>query len=141
MILSKSARYALVAAIEMAAAVEEHPVTVTQVARSGGIPPAVLAKVFQQLVRAGIAVGSRGAGGGYRLAKRPSEVSVLDVIRVFEPVPRAARRGRAAPRVDTRLERLFAEVDEIVRSTYASVTLETLSRVGKAQNVAVRRIF
>ena len=40
-----------------------------------GVPPGALAKVFQNLVRAGIAVGVRGVGGGYVLAKPASAIS------------------------------------------------------------------
>jgi Rrf2 family protein len=132
--LSKSARYALYAALEMALAGDE-PVTVSSVAGRHAIPTTALAKVFQQLVRAGLATSARGVGGGYRLGRPPSEVSVLEVIAVFDP-PRAPGQdlltGRIAvareTSIDLGLRRLFDEVDELVRCTYASVSLETLAR-------------
>lgn len=141
MTLGKSARYALYAALEMAAA-GDRPVTVTQVAEPHGIPPTALAKVFQQLVRAGIAVGTRGVGGGYRLARPRSAITVLDIVSVFEPLrtpghdllgdPAAVSpRGgttRTPYHAQTRLRRLFDEVDEGIRATLASVTLDTLAR-------------
>jgi Rrf2 family protein len=85
------------------------------------------------LVRAGLAVGTRGIGGGYRLARPRSEITVLDVVSVFEPlrVPgHALLHARAnddagAPHTVT-LRRLFDEVDESTRATLASVTLDTL---------------
>jgi Rrf2 family protein len=143
MTLSKSARYALYAALEMARA-GEGLVTAAAVAARYGVPATAAAKVFQQLVRAGLAEGVRGVGGGYRLARPRSRVTVLDVLSVFEPdlrapagpmVVRATRerspRGGGAheqPPPDAALVRLFAEVDELVRCTFASVTLETLVR-------------
>lgn len=134
MTLSKFARYALYAAIEMARAGDE-TVTVAQVAGPHGIPPTALAKVFQQLVRARIAVGTRGAGGGYRLARPRSEITVLDVVSVFEPLRPPGRDllhthvdGKAATPQAASLQRLFDEVDEVTRATLASVTLETLVR-------------
>jgi Rrf2 family protein len=134
MTLSKFARYALYAAVDMALAGDE-PVTVGQVAGPHGIPPTALAKVFQQLVRAGLAVGTRGIGGGYRLARPRSEITVLDIVAIFEPLrdPGAdllhSRVSDKAfsPRTDA-LRRLFDEVDENLRATLASVTLETLVR-------------
>lgn len=133
MTISKSARYALHAALEMALAGEE-PVTAARVARRYGIPEAALAKVLQQLVRAGIALGTRGAAGGYRLAKRASAVSLLDVITAFEP-PHAPGRclgpqtpDGACALSDCGLRALFDEADELVRCTYASVSLATLAR-------------
>jgi Rrf2 family protein len=125
--LSRSTHYALAAALEMAAKDDER-VSVSRVAERNGIPETALAKVVQQLVRAGIAEGTRGVGGGYRLTRKPREISVLDVIRVFEPAesrtPRELREGFAF----ARLGPLFAEVDEMVQSTFESITLETLAR-------------
>ena len=125
--LSRSTHYALAAALEMAAN-DDEPVSVSRVAERNGIPETALAKVVQQLVRAGIAEGTRGAGGGYRLTRPASKISLLDVIRVFEPAesrnPRALREGFALGRLGP----LFAEVDEMVQSTFESITLETLAR-------------
>jgi len=125
--LSRSTHYALAATLEMAAR-DDEPVSVSRVAERNGIPETALAKVVQQLVRAGIAEGTRGVGGGYRLTRKPREISVLDVIRVFEPAesrtPRELREGFAF----ARLGPLFAEVDEMVQSTFESITLETLAR-------------
>lgn len=124
--LSRSTHYALAATLEMAAG-EDQPVSVSRVAERNGIPETALAKVVQQLVRAGIAEGTRGVGGGYRLTRKPREISLLDVIRVFEPAesrtPRELRDGFAFRRLDP----LFAEVDEMVQSTFESITLETLA--------------
>jgi Rrf2 family protein len=135
--LSRSTHYALAATLEMAA-VDDEPVSVSRVAARNGIPETALAKVVQQLVRAGIAEGTRGVGGGYRLTRKPREISLLDVIRVFEPAesrtPRELREGFAF----ARLGPLFAEVDEMVRSTFESITLETLAR-GPRLRAADRR--
>jgi Rrf2 family protein len=132
--LSKSTRYALYATMEMAGA-GERPVTAAQLVKRYRIPAGALAKVLQQLVRAGIAAGTRGIGGGYRLAKPPSQMTMLDVIRVFEP-PRAEgqcllaeRNGKPCDDFPAcRLRRIFDEVDEVARCTLQSVSLETLVR-------------
>jgi Rrf2 family protein len=44
------------------------------------LPPAYLAKHLQALSRAGIVESSLGPRGGYRLAKPPDQVSMLDVV-------------------------------------------------------------
>jgi DNA-binding IscR family transcriptional regulator len=77
-------------------------------------------------------------GGGYRLARPTSRITVLDVVTVFEP-PRApgdcllrAAPGDESPGADgCSLQDLFDEIDEMVRCTFASVTLETLVRRGR----------
>jgi Rrf2 family protein len=132
--MTKSSRYALYAAAEMAVS-GEAPTTVAAVSERYGIPEGALAKVFQQLVRAGIALGTRGIGGGYRLARPASKVTVLDVLHVFERRRDPGgcllhdRPGQACPKTSVcHLHWLFGEVDELVRSTYESVTLKTLVR-------------
>ena len=131
---SKTARYALHAALEMALAGDK-PVTVAGVAGQLGLPQTALAKVFQQLVRSGLAVGTRGIGGGYRLARPAREVSVLDVLQAFEPPHPPGRcllldHGDGACRRtgSCGLQQLFDEPEELVRCTFASVTLSTLAR-------------
>jgi len=131
--LRKSTRYALYAALEMAREGAAAPVTVTRVAERYSIHEAALAKVFQRLARAGVAVSSRGVKGGYQLARRPSQLTVLDVIEAFEPCSpghRDADDGSGAACAGDgagRLRRLFDEVDDTVRCAYAAVTLETLA--------------
>ena len=144
MTITKSTRYALYAAVEMAAT-DSAPVTVAGVAARYGIPESALAKVLQQLVRAGLAVGTRGIGGGYRLSRPAAAVTVLDVLNVFErPRPPGAcllhdHPGQACPQHSAcSLQWLFEEVDELVRCTYESVTLETLvRRAGQARPMSV----
>lgn len=132
--ITKSTRYALYAAAEMAMA-GDAPTTVGAVAERYGIPEGALAKAFQQLVRAGLAAGTRGIGGGYRLSRPASKITVLDVMRVFERQREPSgcllhdRPGQPCPRKSAcGLHWLFNEVDELVRSTYESVTLQTLVR-------------
>jgi len=132
--ITKSTRYALYAAAEMAVA-GEAATTVGAVAQRYGIPEGALAKAFQQLVRAGLATGTRGIGGGYRLARPASKITVLDVMNVFERRRETGgcllhdRPGQTCPRASAcSLHWLFNEVDELVRSTYESVTLQTLVR-------------
>jgi len=125
--LNRSTHYALAAALEMAAA-DDQPVSVQFVAGRNGIPETALAKVVQQLVRAGVAQGTRGAGGGYRLTKPPSRISLLEVIQAFEHGESQAPREIRGWWAGSRLGPLFVEIDELVRGTFESITLETLAR-------------
>ena len=43
-----------------------------------------MAKVLTLLSSAGLVVGKSGPAGGYQLARDPSQLAVLDVVRVFE---------------------------------------------------------
>jgi len=131
--LNRTTRYALYAAMEMASTPDEQ-ITVGRVAARYRIPEGALAKVFQQLVRSGIALGTRGVGGGYRLSRPRRKITVQEVISAFEP-PRTAgscllERPEEPCTMPTacRLGSLFDEVDELVRCTFESVTLDTLVR-------------
>ncbi len=48
------------------------------------LPPAYLNKQLQALVRAGILVSSPGPRGGFRLARAPGKITVLDVVAAIE---------------------------------------------------------
>ncbi|MFG2004121.1 RrF2 family transcriptional regulator [Spirillospora sp. NPDC048911] len=48
------------------------------------LPPAYLNKQLQALVRAGILSSTSGPRGGFRLARRPAQITVLDVVTAIE---------------------------------------------------------
>jgi Rrf2 family protein len=57
---------------------------VTEVSKAMHIPKSFLAKIFQKLVRAGMVESIRGMNGGFRLAKKPSEISLLDIMTAIQ---------------------------------------------------------
>ena len=129
----RSTRYALYAAVEMASAPGGEAVTAAQVAERYRLPPTVVAKVLQRLVKAGIATGTRGVAGGYRLARPAGEIPLLEIVEVYEgPKPGSVcmlgecGEGQCGQFAECRLRQLFEEIDQQARATFASVTLETL---------------
>jgi Rrf2 family protein len=54
------------------------------IARSQKIPPSFVSKVLQSLVKAGLLTSSRGAGGGYSLARPATEIDLLQVVEALE---------------------------------------------------------
>lgn len=57
---------------------------VDEIAKERKIPKSFLAKILQKLARAKIVKSFRGIKGGFRLAKKPREITLLDVIEVIE---------------------------------------------------------
>lgn len=53
---------------------------VDDIAEVMDIPKSFLAKILQRLSKAGIVKSSRGIKGGFQLAKKPGQISLLDVI-------------------------------------------------------------
>jgi len=59
-------------------------VSLQEIAATAGISQGFLEQVAFALRRAGIIVGRRGAGGGYRLARDPARLTVADVLVAIE---------------------------------------------------------
>jgi Rrf2 family protein len=55
-----------------------------EIAKTRGIPKSFLSKILQRLVRARIVRSFRGVRGGFRLAKKPEKISLLEVIEAIE---------------------------------------------------------
>jgi Rrf2 family nitric oxide-sensitive transcriptional repressor len=62
--------------------------TTDQIAATTRVPKAYLSKVIQGLCAAKILISKRGAGGGVSLAKKPHELTILDVVNAVEPIAR-----------------------------------------------------
>lgn len=93
--ITAKADYAVRAAAELAAAVgDERPLKGEAIATRQRIPQKFLENILSDLRQAGLVKSQRGVDGGYRLAKRPADVSVADVIRAVEG-PLASVRGEA----------------------------------------------
>lgn len=51
----------------------------------------LVAKVLTILSQAGLVAGSPGPGGGYYLAKAPSEIRLIEIVRLFEKTDSESR--------------------------------------------------
>ena len=54
------------------------------VATATGIAAPTVSKLLKSLGRSGLVISTRGANGGYRLAREPHEISAADVIDALE---------------------------------------------------------
>ena len=57
---------------------------VNEIAKAMHIPKSFLAKILQRLVKAGIVISGRGISGGFSLAKKPENISILDVVKAIQ---------------------------------------------------------
>ena len=78
------AEYGVICALHLARRVGEGPVTGRDIAASERLPVDYVEQILLRLRRAGIVKSTRGARGGYALAKAPADVSVRDVIAASE---------------------------------------------------------
>ena len=127
--ISRSAEYALRAAACLA---EHHgrAITTHHIAEVTNIPASYLAKIMRALVRAGVVASQRGLNGGFVLARRPQEVTLLEVVRVCDeprtsaecPLHLRAHCANPCP-----LHRHLGETAARMAESLASITLAALS--------------
>jgi Rrf2 family protein len=60
------------------------PVSCRDLAQLQGLSSSFLAKIFAKLEKAGIVGATEGIRGGYRLARKPKDISFLDVVDAIE---------------------------------------------------------
>jgi FeS assembly SUF system regulator len=82
-ILSKLADYGVIVATHLAVH-SDRQANAAQVAVETRLPPATVAKVLKALAHAELVSATRGASGGYRLARPPREVSVAEVVAAMD---------------------------------------------------------
>lgn len=80
--ITRQADYALRAMLFLARQDERAPTS--KIAETQKIPSSFLAKIISQLSIAGLIHTSRGAGGGVALARKPEEISLLDVVEAID---------------------------------------------------------
>ncbi len=83
-IFSASATHALRAMASLAKGEPSEPVLGRDLAKRVGLPSHYLSKVLATLARSGLLTASRGAKGGYRLARRPDRIKLIEVVLPFE---------------------------------------------------------
>ena len=76
--------YGLVLLTHLAAGPPDQVYNARELSESVQLPLPMLSKILTVLTRAGFLVSQRGARGGYSLAKRPEDVTVVEVIDALE---------------------------------------------------------
>src|SRR5712691_5815805 len=82
--ISKRTDYATRAVLVLALEGDERAMKLEELARRTAVPQSVLEQVMPVLRTAGIVRSERGARGGYRLNRPPSEITLERVVRLFE---------------------------------------------------------
>jgi Rrf2 family protein len=82
-ITSKSP-YAVLALAELGRSAGSDPVPIGELARRREVPVQFLEQLFAVLRRAGVISSQRGVKGGYRFARDPSDVTVLEIVELLD---------------------------------------------------------
>ena len=128
-ILSKLADYGVIVATHLAA-FPERQATAAAVAAETRLPRATVAKLLKTLAHAGLVTATRGASGGYRLARAAKAISVAEVVAAIDGdigltqcsvhVPECSRTTYCPTRPH------WAAINRAVGEALAAVTLDAM---------------
>jgi Rrf2 family protein len=127
--ISQTSEYALRAAVFLAARADPAPASAQEISESIRVPVGFLQKILRMLARHQILSAQRGIGGGFALAKVPSAISVLDILRATDTQIPRIERCPLGIKGHTRLCPLHRLLDgEMARSerTFAATSLADL---------------
>src|ERR1017187_9296293 len=100
--LSLRGEYALRALLVLGLNYDQPLMRIQSISDQQNIPKRFLEQILNDLKSAGIVQSKRGVAGGYRLAKRPEEITLAAVVRYIEgalaPVSCVSEIGRASCR-------------------------------------------
>lgn len=126
--VSAKAEYACLAVLALAhQSHDAPPLRIREISELHGIPERYLVQILLQLKGAGLVVSTRGASGGYRLARPSESISVGEILSAVDgpdPVPRdVSRADRGAAQI---LGRLWERVREAERAVLDSTSVAAL---------------
>ena len=139
-IFSAKTEYACIAMLELAAQYgDSQPVRLKSIADAHEIPERFLVQILLQLKVAGLVVSTRGAAGGYVLAKAPDQISILDVVGVIDRDgrhDRGAEKKKPPPKIESMpqtsavqaVRGLWRDVEAAQRRILSATTLADLLR-------------
>lgn len=82
--LTARSEYALLALVYLARHESEDYISVDNIASAQGIPPKFLEQLMLAMKRAHFLRSAKGQKGGYQFAKRPDQIPLADIIRLFD---------------------------------------------------------
>ncbi len=128
--LTRGADYGLLGILYLARQPRERVVLISEVAEAQQVPESYLAKIFQDLAKAGLVRSHRGARGGFTLARAPEQITLRQIIEAIEG-PIALNRcldpregcvcSLACP-----AHAALADVQRVLTSALEAVTLHSL---------------
>ena len=118
--ISAKAEYACLAILALAnPRTDPAPLRIREIAEAHGIPERYLVQILLQLKGAGLVQSTRGASGGYRLARPANQISLGEVLTAIDgpgDTPRVSSKPAA---------RVLAAVWELVRAAERAVLDQT----------------
>ena len=131
--VSLRSTYGILAAVDLAMQGGSAPVQAKSIARRQRIPARFLEQVLHAMKKAGLVASVRGAQGGYVLSKKPSELSIAEVLEALDgPILAVAGLNgqnplRHSAKSDALLGKIWDRVYEAERHVLEAITVEELA--------------
>jgi Rrf2 family protein len=128
--MTRAASYAIHAVAFMASQKNTLPVASHQIAHARGIPERFLLKVLKPLVGVRVLLSIKGPNGGYRLARSPQDISLLEILEAVDG-PIRGQDTFAADESDgllnKRLDQICSQTAEQIRRQLQKVRVSDLT--------------
>jgi Rrf2 family protein len=116
--------------MELALQQEEAPVRLKDIANAQGISIKYLENLFRELKKAKLVLSVVGKNGGYRLARNPADIELLDIIEAMEgdiaPVECVTNVNYCKKVDECMTHCVWSKVDEAVRNILRNITVQDL---------------
>jgi Rrf2 family protein len=144
--ISKKTKYGLQALLILAREYGRGPILIAELAERDRIPKKFLESILLQLKNAGILGSRKGKGGGYFLAREPSQITMGRAVRVLEgplaPVPCVSETAyQKCQECDDEASCGIRLVMKDVRDAIADILDHTTLQEVVARSSAATRIF
>jgi len=127
--LTKGTDYGTRGVVRLAKMSDRGVVLVSDIATAEGLPESYLAKIFQDLAKEGIVRSHRGAKGGFSLGRPAGEITLRQIIEVFEGkcLVDCLKNPASCPRVYRCASRdVWALLEGKIFETLESINLEQM---------------
>jgi Rrf2 family protein len=141
--ISRKAEYALRALLLLARDNPDKVHQIHELSEAGRIPVKFLEQILLTLRNRGILSSKRGVGGGYSLKRRPSDMSVLEIIELMDgpiaPLPCALDKNTepcsCADPLFCSLRPLMREARKELCELFGSRTIQDLADEARGRNI------
>ncbi len=103
---------------------------IADIAEACHIPRKYLEQVLLDLKSGGVLQSKKGAGGGYRLARSPDQISIGQVLEVIQgellPLPEWLETPNSSISLDSGLRELVSSARDNVRRLFEATSIEVL---------------
>jgi Rrf2 family iron-sulfur cluster assembly transcriptional regulator len=140
--LTTKGRYAVTAMLDLAFHSQTKPVTLTEIATRQTISLSYLEQLFSRLRRAGMVVGVRGPGGGYKLSQGADDINIAQVILAVDEqvdLTNCESKGNCQNDQPCLTHDLWMGLSHTVRNYLDGITLAHLLDQSGVQKIAHRQ--